>query len=186
MGVMDALARYAYHPDRATGMANTVALLVASNGPFYPLYVWWLVPEAGLASCATMLSTPLFLAIPWLSRRCGWLARAALPLLGLTNTLWTIALLGSSAGLAVFVYPCIALALLCWRERVVMLLVLGGALAAQQLALRRPWPPLSGLDPAAQMELSTMNAASVGALLGFLVLMGARQWRLVADRDTPP
>jgi hypothetical protein len=38
------LRRYAAHPDPATATANLVALVVASNGPFYPLYVLALVP----------------------------------------------------------------------------------------------------------------------------------------------
>ena len=181
MGVMDALARYADHPDRATGMANTVALLVASNGPFYPLYVWWMLPEAGMVSCATMLASPFFAAIPWLARQHPALGGAALPVMGLLNTIWTTALLGSESGVAVFAYPCIVLALLCWRERLTLLAVLGLGLAAQQLVLRWPWVPLSGLNAEGQAALVAMNGASVGMLLAFLVLMGARHARTIAD-----
>lgn len=66
---MSWLARYRAHPDPAVQTANTVALVVGSNGPFYPLYVWWLVPETGLIPLLTMLATPFFLAVPLVKRR---------------------------------------------------------------------------------------------------------------------
>ena len=94
MRALDALRAYGAHPDPATRIANTIALLVGFNGPFYPLYVWFLVPEAGHAALATMAMSPVFLAIPWLSRRSAAAGRAALPVAGLANTVWTAALLG--------------------------------------------------------------------------------------------
>ena len=139
------------------------------------------LPEAGLVSCATMLASPFFAAIPWLARQHPALGRAALPVMGLLNTIWTTALLGPESGVAVFAYPCIVLALLCWRERLTLLAVLGLGLAAQQLVLRWPWVPLSGLNAEAQAALVAMNGASVGMLLAFLVLMGARHARTIAD-----
>ena len=90
-----ALRAYGAHADPATRIANTIALLVGFNGPFYPLYVWFLLPEAGPAALATMAMSPAFLAIPWLSRRSAVAARAALPVVGLVNTVWTAALLGA-------------------------------------------------------------------------------------------
>ena len=41
-----ALRAYGAHADPATRIGNTIALLVGFNGPFYPLYVWFLLPEA--------------------------------------------------------------------------------------------------------------------------------------------
>lgn len=168
--MLAALAAYAHHDDPATRLANRVAILVGANGPFYPLYVWWIVPEAGAAALATMLASPFFLAIPWLSRRRAWLACAALPVVGLANTLWTAALLGPGTGVDVFAYPCIVLAALAWRRRWVMLGLLGAGLATQQLAAAWPFAVASGLDPMLQAQLVALNRFSVAALLAFVVL----------------
>ena len=167
---LDALRDYGTHADPTTRIANTIALLVGFNGPFYPAYVWFLVPEAGPASLATMAMSPVFLAIPWLSRRSAVAARAALPAVGLLNTVWTAALLGPATGVGAFVYPCIVLAGLCWRERWVMLALLGAGLAAQQAVQHMGMSPLSGMTVAAQMQLEPLNSVSVGALLAFIVL----------------
>jgi hypothetical protein len=165
-----ALRAYGAHPDQATNAANIIALLVGSNGPFYPLYVWLLMPGAGLASLATMAASPLFLLVPWLSRRHAAGARAALPAIGIANTIWTCALLGPGTGVAAFVFPCLVLALLCWRERLVMLGMLGMGLLAQQALLHWPWAPLSGLGIESQAALQALNATSAGCLLAFMVL----------------
>ena len=121
MKALAALRAYGAHADPATRIANTIALLVGFNGPFYPLYVWFLVPEAGTVALATMAMSPVFLAIPWLSRRNAVAGRAALPVAGLANTVWTAALLGPATGVGAFAFPCIALAGLCWREPRLML-----------------------------------------------------------------
>lgn len=182
--MLAALAAYEHHDDPATRLANRVAILVGANGPFYPLYVWWILPQAGTVALATMLASPFFLAIPWLSRRCAWLARASLPAVGLANTAWTAALLGPATGVGVFAYPCIVLALLAWRERWLMLGLLGAGLAIQYLAGTWPSAPIAGLDAAAQSLLVPLNGFSVGALLAFVVLavagLDARQGRATA------
>lgn len=172
--VLAALRDYGAHPDAATRIANTIALLVGFNGPFYPAYVWFLVPEAGPASLATMAMSPVFLAIPWLSRRSAAFARAALPVVGLLNTVWTAALLGPATGVGVFVYPCIVLAALCWRERWVMLALLGAGLVAQLAVMQMPMSPLSGIPVTAQTGLESLNTISVGALLAFMVITASR------------
>jgi hypothetical protein len=188
--VLAALGRYLAHADPATRIANSVALLVGSNGPFYPAYVWFLAPEAGPISLATMAASPFFLAIPWLSRRSATAARIALPMVGIANTVWTAALLGPATGVAVFLFPCLVLALLSWREKPAMLAVLGSGLLAQQALLRWPWPALSGLDPIVQAQLVSLNAVSVGALVAVLVLslsglLGAStEGAVIRGRDT--
>jgi hypothetical protein len=168
--LLAALGRYVDHADPATRIANSVALLVGSNGPFYPAYVWFLAPEAGPTSLATMAASPFFLAIPWLSRRAATAARVALPMVGIANTVWTAALLGPATGVAVFLFPCLLLAMLSFREKPALFALLGAGLMAQQALLRWPWPALSGLDPAVQASLVGLNAMSVGALLAVLVV----------------
>lgn len=176
-----ALRAYSAHPDPATHVVNVIALLVGSNGPFYPAYVWVLVPGAGLASLATMAASPLFLLVPWLSRRHSAAARAALPAIGIANTIWTCAILGPDTDVAAFFFPCMILALLCWRERTVMLGMLGAGLVAQQILLHWPWASLAGLSMEGQAALQTLNLTSVGCLLAFVVL----QLAAIVQHRTP-
>lgn len=177
VSLSSALGAYADHPDPTTRLANTVALLVGSNGPFYPLYVWWLVPEAGPGSLATMAATPAFLAIPWLARHQPALARVALPLVGLANTLWTVLLLGSGSGVGAFVTPCLLLAALAWREPAALLGVLGAGLLTLFATLHWPLPPLATLAGAQQAALVPLNTMSAGALIGVIVFSAARALR---------
>ena len=178
-----ALRRYAAHPDPATAAANGVALVVGGNGPFYPAYIALIEPAAAQLALWTMLASPLFLAIPWLSRRSGLAARLALPLVGLGNTLWCTALLGAGSGVGLFVLPCLVLAGLLWRERLAMLAMLGLGLAVQQAVLRWPWPSLAGLSAAQQDALVLLNTSSVGTLLAFLALVLAG---LLREAAAPP
>ena len=48
------LGRYAAHADPATAAANLVALVLAGNGPFYPLYVLALLARLNAISVATL------------------------------------------------------------------------------------------------------------------------------------
>ncbi len=92
------LAHYAAQEDPPAAVANLVALVVASNGPFYPATVLWLIGRDGLPSFWTLAASPLFAAIPWLMRRSSLAGRAALPLLGAANTVWTEKLFGPEFG----------------------------------------------------------------------------------------
>jgi len=59
-----------------------------------------------------MLASPLFFAVPALSRGSPRAARVALPLIGIANTVWCTALFGPASGIALFLLPCIVLAIL--------------------------------------------------------------------------
>lgn len=176
------LTRYRAHPDPAIQAANTVALVVGSNGPFYPLYVWWLLPEAGLVSLLTMLATPLFLAVPWVARRWPAAGPAMLVLVGAANTVWCTALLGRDTGVGLFVLPCLVLPALAPRGRLVLLAI---GLLAQQLVLRWPWASLAGLPEVQQNALFILNASSGGTLLAFLALQFGGLWHGMRRRHTP-
>lgn len=112
---------YAAHPDPRVAAGNSIALLVASNQPFYPLYIWWLVSDTIWPSFFTFLSTPFFLAVPWVSRRNSVLGRALLPAAGIVNGIQCAWLFGVQSGVEMFLIPCAVLALLLYRpqERVV-------------------------------------------------------------------
>jgi len=116
-GLMERYNRYAGHADPRTAVANTVALLVASNQPFYPLYLYWAVSPTIWPAFATFLSTPLFLAVPALSRRASRLGRAGLMVAGIGNTLLCRFMFGASSGVDAFLMPCIVLSILLFRRR---------------------------------------------------------------------
>ncbi len=178
MTIRSALAAYADHPDATTRLANSIALLVGSNGPFYPLHVWWLVPEAGPAALATMAASPGFLAIPWLARWRPVLGRVALPLLGVANTAWTVVLLGPDSGAVAFVAPCLLLAGLAWREPYWLLVVLGIGMVAQIGAPHWPLPPLAALAPVQQVSLAPLHAMSAAALICVIIFSAGRALRV--------
>jgi hypothetical protein len=172
------LASYLGHAEPETRIANKVALVVGGNGPFYPLYLYWLTPEAGSLSLLSMIAAPLFLAVPLIARQNGFAGRMAMVLTGLANVLWCTALLGPASGVPLFVLPCVALALTAWRNRIALLALLGLCLAVQQASMRWPWPALTGLAPPRQADLLIMNATSVAALIAFMVLTAAGEFRI--------
>ena len=72
---------YAAHDDPTAAAINIIALMLAWNGPLYPVYVIVLTGRAGLPWCLlTMLISPFFYAIPWLSGISSRAARLALSL----------------------------------------------------------------------------------------------------------
>lgn len=118
MTVLAWLKAYAAHDDPATHAANIVAMVVGWNGPFYPIYMVFLLGwQIAGASLLTTLAAPLFLAIPLLSRRSSVAARLLLPLIGAANTVWCLKLLGADSGIDLFFLPCVILAVLLYRRR---------------------------------------------------------------------
>lgn len=168
---------YISHPDPLTAKSNLVTFVIASNGPFYPFYVYLLIGKAAFPTLLTMLASPVFLALPALARRHGLAGRAALPVVGTLNTVWCAKLLGVSSGVELFLLPCISLAALSFQaaERRLKWAVLalpfalylwqnhGGGLGVPLLAFTQPQ------DEA----LRSLNIASVGTLTAFLGLVYA-------------
>jgi hypothetical protein len=172
MNLLAWLRRYAAHPDPATAAANTVALVVAGNGPFYPLYVVMLIGGGWGVPSLTMLATPFFFAIPALSHRNGRLGRAALPLVGIANSVWCAFLLGEATYVGLFLLPCIILAGLLFRaeERIMSLLLMGLALTALIGLVEFPPAGLGRIGAQDAAALARLNTVSVGTLTGFLGL----------------
>ena len=170
---MRALTR---HEDPLSEAANKVALLLAGNTPFYPLYLWFILGRAGWPwLLLTALSTPFFAATIWLARRHGLGARAWLCACASLNTAWVAWLLGPPAGVALFFLPCLVLAVLVLRARE---FAARAPLTALPFLLYfgLPWLPPSpaGITHAAYASLFRLNAFSV-ALLSVVLpyLLGA-------------
>ncbi|HEY1934018.1 MAG TPA: hypothetical protein VGG99_18565 [Acetobacteraceae bacterium] len=182
------LRAYYAHDDPAAETGNFVALVVGWNGPFYPLYV---IAIAGRHSAAlaplTMLATPLFLALPWLSRRSSRAARFGLVLVGTANTLWCIKLLGEASGVVLFLLPCAALATLLFRrrEQTSMLTAVALPLAAWFIPASIFGAALIRFNAAELAGLHTLNAASALVLTAVLAVQFSRLLQRVARLPGP-
>jgi hypothetical protein len=164
---------YAANPDPAARAVNMISLMLAWNGPLYPIYVLVLAGRGTLPwVLLTVLISPFFYAIPYLSRTSSWAARLALPLVGTANTVWCIKLFGVESGVGFFLYPCIVLAALLYREREqwFMLPLLGVTLLFEFVPGAAYGNAIIQLSPDGAARLSALNAGSVAFLLAFIAL----------------
>jgi hypothetical protein len=164
---------YAVNHDPRVASCNMIALLVASNQPFYPLYVYFSVSRHIAPILLTFLSTPFFLAIPAISRRFPVFGRALLPLTGLANVVVSIKAFGVASGVAIFIVPCALIAAAFFRpsERILAFALLALALA---VFLGIDSPVLAPLHTYSQTEYAAfvrLNALSASALVTVLGLM---------------
>jgi len=188
-----ALRAYAAHPDPRVAAANFIALLVASNQPFYPLYLWWLVSDRIEPAYYTFLSTPFFLAVPALTRWSSVAGRALLPLAGIANTILCAKLFGVASAVEVFLIPCAVLALLLYRpaERLAGFLIAGLAFLAFIILHGRYGVPAVAYSAAEYEALMRLNAVSAGALTACAALVfsnvlaaAERSAESTGDRET--
>lgn len=173
---------YTRHPDPRIAAANAVSLLVASNQPFYPLYLFWLVSHDITPAWFTFLSTPFFLAVPAVARWNGIAGRALLPLAGIGNTMLSAWLFGTASAVEIFLVPCGVLALLLFRpkERLAGLLLTALAFGAFLLLHDAYGPPMAMYDAAEYAALARLNIISASALTAFVVLLFSN---LLADAE---
>ena len=169
--ILGRIRAYAANPDPRVAAGNAVALLVALNQPFYPLYVVWLVGDARPA-LFTFLSTPFFLAVPAVARWNSLAGRALLPLAGIANTVLSAKVFGVGSGVEIFLAPCVVLAGLLFRpgERriaFVLMAIAFATFAGLHARYGAPWHPYSADQYAAFVRL---NALSAGGLLAFVGL----------------
>jgi len=166
------LHRYAEHPDPATAAVNLVALVVAGNGPFYPLYSLALIGWDRAGAWLSMLASPVFFLVPAISHRCPRAGRASLPLIGIANTVWCAVLFGSASGVGLFVLPCIVLAALAYRpdEKFLAISVMGLAIGSLIMLTEFPVSGLMAVSPDSAAALTRLNAISVATLSGFVSL----------------
>lgn len=164
---------YASHPDPRVAAANAIALLVASNQPFYPLYLSWLVSADVTPAWFTFLSTPFFLAVPAVARWNSIAGRALLPLVGIGNTISSAWLFGVPSAVEIFLIPCAVIALLVFRptERLIGFALAGMALAAFLLLHDAYGLPLARYSAQEYAALARLNVVSASMLTGFVALL---------------
>lgn len=171
--VVATISAYAAHPDPRAAIANTIALVIVSNQPFYPLYLHWTVGPVVSPSYVTFLSTPFFAAVPATMRRNSLLGRSLLLMAGIGNTLLCRVAFGAGSGVEVFLFPCLMLALMLFRrsERTFAVGFTAFAFAAYLLPAAWLGAPihLYEIDEyAALQRLNFLSAASLTALIAWL------------------
>ena len=173
--LIERVRRYGDNPDPMAKIAGTVALVVASNQPFYPLYLYAIVGKQAWPAWLTLLTTPLFLAVPALARRHSLAGRAMLPIVGVANTVLSVKLIGLNTAVELFLLPCILLAAVLFssNERRTMIPVLAVPLAAYFLVDGRLGDPLQIFDAASYASIVALHAVSVASLTAFVGLLVA-------------
>lgn len=166
------IAAYARHPDPRVAAANAIALLVASNQPFYPLYVWWLVSDTIWPTFVTFGSMIFFLAVPAMSRLDGRAGRALLPLTGIANTVLCAKVFGVDSAVEIFLIPCAVLALVLFRpsERPTAFALAGLAAAAYLILPDFYGAPAVVYSPEEYDSFARLNVMSAAALTALVAL----------------
>lgn len=176
-----AMRAYVADDDPLVETGNLVAMIVAWNQPFYPLYVHW---SAGVVEPAfyTFLSTPFFLAVPAVSRRWPVAGRALLVLTGIGNTMVSAKAFGVASGVEAFLLPCVTLAFLLFRpsERRISYGLAGLAFLAFFVLHDRYGAPAYLYTAEAYAGLVTLNFLSVLALTALLGILASG---LIAKND---
>jgi len=164
---------YVDHPEPRAALAGKIALVVASNQPFYPLYLYWIVGTAAWPSWLTLLTTPVFLAVPVLAKRQSLAGRALLPLIGTLNTIFCVKLFGTASDVELFLLPCALLATLLFRsgEQWKTLILAALPFIAYVFIDDRLGPPL--MVTTEHARLIALNGMSVAALFTLIGLMGS-------------
>jgi hypothetical protein len=171
------LRRYAAHDDPLVAAGNFVALVLAWNQPFYPLYLWLIAGSDAWVQTPDVLSGLFFFAIPAVARRNPLLGRTLLPVFGVANVVVCSWLLGEEAGLWLLLFPCgmLAALLFTWRERWWMVVLTALPLVVWLAMRGRLGPPPAMLTPEQLASINTMNAVSAFALVVFFGWVFARR-----------
>jgi len=160
------VTNYAADGDPLTAASNRLALILASNQPFYPLYVFWATGAASPLLALTFLSTPFFLASPWIAKRFPGAGRLWFPAVGAINTFFCAFIFGAASGVEWFLAPCLVIAALSCRatERRALAIFVATLAGAFVLLHGRYGTPLFQAGPDQFAALRNLNAYSAAAL----------------------
>ena len=169
------LQKYVSNPDPMAKAAGTVAIVVAGNQPFYPLYLHAIAGVAAWPAWLTLVSTPFFVAVPAVARRHSLTGRALLPIAGVANTLLCVKLFGVASAVELFLFPCILLAAILFRpaERVVAAFVLLTPFIAYMGLDWNLGPSVHVFSIDEYKSIIAVHAASVATLTAFTGLLFA-------------
>jgi hypothetical protein len=183
------LRDYASNDDQLAAAGNVIALVLAGNAPFYPIYVAVVAGTGGMPwLLMAMFSFPFFLMIPAIARGNALLGRIALALVATINTVFCTWLLGEPSGTELFLLPCATLASLLFRpsERLLMLGLAGLPVVCYLILHDHYGAPPHRYSPEAYSALFAMNAFSAGMISIFLGIVFAGLFTPAPDRATKP
>ena len=163
------LRAYTSSDDPRVSACNTIAMVIAWNQPYYPLYLWWIVGRDAWVGIPDAFSGLLFFAVPAICRRSPLWGRIAMIVFSTANVVFCSMMLGEAAGVQLLYFPCAMLAamLFSWRERFVMVAIATLPLVAwYETRSRLDIPPIR-FTPEAYADLFTLNAISAGSLMVF-------------------
>jgi hypothetical protein len=166
------IAAYAHSDDPLAAASNFIALVVVGNQPFYPLYVRLFVGDDNWSSLLTFLSTPFFLAIPYVARRSSLAGRVMLPLIGAANSFFCAKIFGQASGVELFLCPCAMIAGMTFRatDRKAMLGVIGILFVGFIILHDRYGAPIHSFSEKEYAHFLSMNAVSVAALIALIAM----------------
>ncbi|MBC7585353.1 MAG: hypothetical protein H7316_16540 [Tardiphaga sp.] len=168
--LQDQLQAYRENPDPLAQLANTIALVIAGNQPFYPLYLYAIVGQAAWPSWLTLLTFPLFAVIPAVARRNPLAGRLMLPVVGVANTVLAVKLVGLATAVELFLLPCVLLSTILFRQT---------EKRAMAAALACPFAAYFMLDAAVGSPLATYSAAEYRSIINMHVFSVASLFALI-------
>jgi hypothetical protein len=152
--------------DPLSDLAAKVAMVVALNQPFYPLYLHAILGKAAWPAWLSLLSTPLFISVPSLIRRNPFAGRLMVPAAGLANTVACTKIFGVASGVELFLIPCALLGAALFRpnERLRTLPVLVLPFAVYLFLDPQLGSPIMYASASQLQGVFVVNAMSVGSL----------------------
>ena len=171
--LMARVSAYTDNLDPLAKVAGTIAVVIASNQPFYPLYLHAIVGVAAWPAWLTLLTMPLFLAVPPLAKRNSLAGRILMVVAGVTNTVLCVKLVGLRTGVELFLIPCVLLGAILFRpsERIMTLPVLALPFLVYLFLDGRlgvPFQTYSDADYTSIVAVHAISVASLTALTGIL------------------
>ncbi len=169
--------KLAAHADSLTEASNTIALVLASNTPFYPLYLYFILGRAGLPWLFFAgASFPFFCMTLWIARRNSIAGRIWLSVAATLNSIYVTWLLGEASATALFLIPCISLAVLSFRrqERLPMLVCTALPFITFYFLQGHFPPPPARYSAGAYHSLLILNEFSVASITAVLAYVFAK------------
>lgn len=170
MKLLTRYSAYIGHPDPLARAGNVIAMFILSNQPFYPLYIYLLIGNRFWPALFTLLSSPLYAAVPWLMRRNAIAGKWLLVFASLANTLIATSVLGTASGLELFFFPCAVLGALIFAsgETLSRWIAAIAPIALFLLLRGRYGSPFETYSAAEYSTLLSLHAVSAAAIAIFL------------------
>lgn len=161
---------YRANPDPRARAANTLALLLASNAPTYPIYLYFLVGWAAWPSLIPLVGAPVFAAVPAAMRRSRLGGTVLLVAVSTVNTALYALLFGAAADLQLFFLPCISLGLFFHHRERWLAWALAGLPLVLFILLRGHEHGIRPYDAAQYARMRTLSEWSVATLTWFMMV----------------